>query len=82
MRANPESPQLENVWAEGIVAWCKHATELIARNLPRSEAMGFTTVSVFPSADQSQTQLVNVLRIRHETLRQIALRYMEAAPRR
>jgi hypothetical protein len=82
MRANPESHQLENVWAEGIVAWCTHATELIAGNLPRSEAMGFTTVSVFPNADHSQTQLVNVLRTRHETLRQIALRYMEAAPRR
>jgi len=82
MRADPENRQLENVLAEGIVAWCTHVTELIAGNLPRSEAMEFTTVSVLPNADYAQTQLVNILRTRHEALRQIAVRYMEAAPRR
>jgi hypothetical protein len=80
MGEDPENRQLENVWAEGVVAWCTHVTEMIIGNLPRSDAMEFTTVSVFPNAEHSQTQLVNILHTRHETLRQIAIRYMEAAP--
>lgn len=81
-RAHTENRPPENVWAEDMVAWCTRATEFIAGNLPRSEAMGFATASVFPTAEHSQAQLESILRTRHGTLRQIALRYMEAAPGR
>jgi len=82
-RADPvDKRPPENVWAEDMVAWCTRATELIAGNLPRSEAMGFATVTVFPNGEHSQSQLVSILRARHDTLRQIATRYMEAAPSR
>lgn len=81
-RAHTENSPPENVWAEDMVAWCTRTTELVAGNLPRSEAMGFATASVFPNAEHSQSQLLGILRTRHETLRQIALRYMEAAPGR
>lgn len=81
-RAHTENSPPENVWAEDMVSWCTRATELVAGNLPRKEAMGFATVSVFPTADHTLNELLSILRARHDTLRQIALRYMEAAPSR
>lgn len=81
-RADPDKRPPENVWAEDMVAWCTRATELIAGNLSRSEAMGFATVSVFPNGEHSQSQLLGILRARHDSLRQIATRYMDAAPSR
>jgi hypothetical protein len=79
-RKVPEKRPPDNVWAEDLVAWCVHAQELVTRNLPRSDAMGFSTISVLPSADHSQTDLEKILRARQDCLRRIASRYMEFAP--
>ena len=70
-----------NVWVEDLVSWCTRAQEFVSNNLIRSEAIGFSSISVIPSGDQSGAQLQNILRLRHNKLRLIAMRYMEAAPR-
>jgi hypothetical protein len=79
-RKAPDKRPPENVWAEDLASWCVHAQEIVTRNLPRSDAMGFSTISVLPNADHSETDLEKILRARQDCLRRIASRYMEFAP--
>ena len=78
--AVPDKRLPENVWAEDMVSWCARAQELVARNLPRADAAGFMTISVFPKANHSRTELETILQVRLRSLREIVLRYMEFAP--
>ena len=79
-RATPEKSLPENVWVEDMVSWCARAQEIVTRNLPRADATGFVTISVFPKVDHSRAELETILRTRYRTLRKIVLRYMEFAP--
>jgi hypothetical protein len=79
-RTIPEQRLPENVWVEDMVSWCARAQDLIIRNLPRADATGFITISVFPKVDHSRTELEKILQVRLKTLREIVLRYMEFAP--
>lgn len=75
-----EKRQPENVWVEDLVSWCTRAQDIVTKNLPRSDAMGFMMASASPKADHSPAELEGILRARLETLRRITLRYMEFAP--
>jgi hypothetical protein len=70
-----------NVWVEDLVSWCTRTQEFVSSHLARREAIGFSSISVFPSGDLSGPQLQNILRVRHNKLRLIAMRYTEAAPK-
>ena len=70
----------ENVWVEDLVSWCTRAEDLVTKNLPRSDAVGFMMASASPKVDHSPAELEGILQARLETLRRITLRYMEFAP--
>jgi len=79
-RTAPDKGLPENVWVEDMVSWCARAQDILVHNLPRADATGFITISVFPKVDHSRGELEKILMLRLKTLREIALRYMEFAP--
>ena len=67
-------------WVADLTSWCSRAEEIISNNLPRDEALGFSSISSFPNEGHTGSQLKQIVRSRHGKLRLIAMRYMENSP--